>query len=436
MSSPVPDLSATPSPTSNSPQPRLVAFSRSPIEDWEKCPRKRYLGYHWGGRGIERTTLNLDLSIGITTHAILARTLMMVRDLGYNQTEFVNIVSAELEAFERNLRQRGVQLEMSSGYEQDEEGNIQVAAGNLDFIVGLWRCWIASACDMWVSLRLPHLIQEYVIVTVEEEEELLLPGTNLLFLSRLDALLQRRSDGEYFILNFKTVGEANGWWLEQWRHDMQTLSEMLPIEAKLGQRVSGVLIEGIVKGRKSVQYPKDSGQWYNSSPFCWAWKKSAAPPFPPEYAGRYEWNDMTGNHRLGKGWQRTPVFQDPDMGGNRWMLWLLQHDPQLVEQQFVALPPILRQDYEVDQWLRQAKARESAIAYHADLIQLATDDEEARNLLDAHFPMHTGGGNCIRPNQCQFYNICWGPARHDPLNSGYQIRKPNHPKEAEVLGGN
>ena len=418
------------------PQPtnKLIVFDRSRITVTEHCMRERYLGYHWGGVGLDRISLRLDLEVGKCTHAILADVLFILNNHSFSETLLNQSINQHLNTFEADIRQRGIELELAAGYEQAEDGTVVLQPPPIEFTLGLYKCWIRNAVTAWTAVRGPQFIQTYEVISIEQEEELLLADGQLLFLSRPDAVLKRHSDGELFILNFKTVGEPNQWWQEQWPLDMQTLTECLPIEARLGQRVSGVLIEGLVKGGKRCQHPRDSGQWWINSPFCWAWTKPAAPPFPGEYAAKYEWTDEDGNsRRLGKGYRRTPVFED--MGAREWLQWLMEHEPELVRQQFVQLPAILRNDAACEQWVRQNVAREHRMFLEAQFIN-GIESNYQQVALDASFPMSTSGGNCIRPSRCQFFDVCHGTAGVDSLSSGYQLRQPNHPREGEVLSGN
>lgn len=426
---------------SSSPQPDLLPIiytDRSRIETAEHCLRKRYYQYHYSGTlGLERTSLAIDLEVGKTIHDILADLMVMLAMGAYNEVAFQTSIATHLAEFDKGLRERGVEFTSASGYEQQEDGTIAVIPPNIELAIGLYNTLIRNLVTAWAAVRAPYYVQTYRIISVEQEHEMPMADGRMLFLMRPDAVLQRLEDGQYFVLNFKSTGNADQWWQEQWRHDMQTLSEVLPIEAQLGCRVSGVLIEGLVKGPKKCEYPRDSGTYWPCSPLIWAWMKPAAPPFPPEYASRWKWTGEDGRgHTLGKGYTRQGVWET-ELGAEGWLQWLMEHDRELVEQQFVALPPISRQDAEVESWLRQTIAREIDIAQKADYVnELANINDPAyASALDANFPQSTSGGNCIRPGKCEMYSMCWGEAAADPLNSGYQVRVPNHPKEAEVSNG-
>jgi hypothetical protein len=417
----------------------MIVSDHSRIATKEHCPRERYWCYEYEGRGLERNTLNLDAEVGSACHAVAQDVLEAAKAHGDIQGVLARSLAANVREFREKVQHRGLSLELAAGYEQDEEGNIAAQEGQLGMLLDVYTSWVVQIMVAWVNHRLPALLMEYEVVEVEKEEVLLMAGGELLFLARYDALLRRHTDGELFVLNFKTVGEANQWWQEQWPLDMQTLSEVLPVEARLGQRVSGVLIEGLVKGGKRLQYPPNSGRWWINSPLIWMWKKGGAAPFPAEYAARYEWSDDTGNHRLGKGWSKQPAWED-ELGLEGWMQWLEEHEQELVTMQFVQLPPILRSDQACARWVAQTEETELGIAASAKYVQLGA------MTVDAAFPMHTSSGNCIKfrggnvetgsnSGKCNCYELCHGIAAMDPLANGYKWRDANHPKEAEVRWG-
>ncbi len=416
----------------------MIYTDHSRIATHEHCPRERYWLYEHEGRGLERVALNIDAEVGSTVHRVLQDVLNATQAGRFGSEVLERSLATHVAAFDAEVRERGLALELASGYEADEDGNVQTQEGQLGMIVDVYSSWIRQIARAWCVVRLPRLVLEYEIVSTEQEEELLLAEGAVTFMARTDALLRRRCDGELFILNYKTVGEANQWWQEQWPLDMQTLSEVLPVEARLGQRVAGVLIEGLVKGGKRLQYPPGSGMWWINSPLVWSWRQDAVPPFAPSYAAKYEWVGEDGkSHRLGKGWHKQPMWED-EMGLAGWMEWLLENERELVEQQFVSLPPILRSELACVRWQQGVEFNEQVISTKAGHM-LGRDDFEWVN---AAFPMHTSSGNCIKyrggdvstganNGKCSCYELCHGIAASSPLDSGYRWRTPNHPKEEE-----
>src|SRR6266404_9737714 len=51
---------------------RVFTTSRSAAVTFQRCPRRRYHGYHYGGTGITKTRLAAPLATGGYTHVALA----------------------------------------------------------------------------------------------------------------------------------------------------------------------------------------------------------------------------------------------------------------------------------------------------------------------------------------------------------------------------
>jgi hypothetical protein len=266
------------------------------------------------------------------------------------------------------------------------------------------------------------------------------------------------------------VSVADQTWRRQFRYDQQTLTEYLAVENRLGKQVVGVVIEGLLKGRRS-EYPEDSGIWRHSSPLVYCWYRQGEPPMTPnEFYARYVWtckepHDTGGKrskqcpggvtHRL-SGVHKEPVEAVYPGGIIAWIDHLMVTDPELVQQQFITLEPIIRSEWEVERWKRQVLPHEVEISHKAKLVHihelptggayqgnqvLATAsearagfilDEPNLEYLDTLFPMVTGHGNCLRPSQCPYLDVCWGTA--DPGDgTRFKPRVPNHPKELELV---
>lgn len=386
---------------------RPLVVDRSRIEAWQKCPRSRWWGYEYEGRGLQSAQPVAALEIGKAVHAGIA---CLLREASMPNIELA--VAAACGGF------RDVTVPTAAIV--DNEGQPQDVEEALALIEALVRAWAA--------VRLPAWLQEYEVVAVEREEILEL-GPNIIFLARPDALVSRKADSSPMLVNFKTVSDPNKTWRDQWRYDMQTLSEVLPVEARVGEKLAGVIVEGLAKGKRLES--RDKTFYYHNSPLIWPWKKSGEAPFTAdEFSGRYEWDDpATGkSHRLGKGWTKVPVWKEPG-GVKHWLDLLLSTDRALVEEQFVTLPPVLRSEWEIEEWKEATVDSEWRIRAGAKLVHPTNEVG-----LSSIFPRHTSHGNCIRPGRCQFFELCWGIAAADPLGCGlYGLRAPNHEFERRML---
>ena len=370
-------------------------LDRSRQVAWERCPRLRYWQYEHEAVGLEPQQTGLALFTGINIHQGMEQ-LLQGQDL-----------EAVLAAVLPVYAVPEVAESLSFGGYTGEPADIMLEQAAL--VEALLR---AAA-----FVRIPMKIGELLATEREEAVEL---TEGLQLLARADAVY-RHYDGLAYVHNFKTVSSPDDKWRQQWQMDTATISEVLAVETRLGERLGGVVIEGICKGRKA-QHSKSSeyaGRTYHDSPLLWAWMKPGEPPFPDEWTTAYEWTGADGRgHRLGKGWMKQPTYLKYPGGTKAWIEHLWATSPELLGEQFIMLPPILRSDADIEEWKRDSIIREQRIAIAA----------EAENAME-RFPKHSSDGNCIWPQRCPVFELCWGTHSADPEGSGWKQRTPNHPTE-------
>ena len=317
----------------------------------------------------------------------------------------------------------------------------------------------------WSLVGYPRLMAEYEPVEggIEQEEEvswLLSDSTcthdgncekqvEMKLMTRTDILAKSKASGQAMLFNLKSVGDPSERWRLSFNRDMQALTEAVAVEDRLGVKVDGIIIEGLVKGKNS-EYPKGSGFYQSSSMLIYAWvKDDTSTSLPGEsrgtiYATSWDWTCTTPhlmgnnakcpgnrNHTLGKGFRKRPV-RDCFIGGVLgWIDYLVRNDPATLESYFLQLPPINRSDYEVERWKRQTLAAEKERQDNAALIDakfMSGDKGGAFELLDYKFPMNTG----YQCESCSYKDICW--SSDDPMDEGkWAPRVPNHLLEAQSL---
>lgn len=413
-----------------------IYTDRSRIEAAGVCLRRRFWGWEYQGAGLERIGPQLDLHVGTAVHTGIEGVIL-------GREHPVEDALAEF-------------VRLTEGYAIPEGWPRQLIekAEIAEALIHAWRLVV------W-----PDAQQEYETLAVEREESASLgqDGQTITLMARPDWLVRRRADGAVFIINFKTVSRADKLWREQWRYDMQTFSEALAVEQRLGQPVAGTLIQGLLKGSKpwtpddKQENPDPSRLRVNhNSPLIYCWFKAGEPPMTDDEfvaLNRYEWSCTEphdrckggATHRLGKGYSKVPVSEKFPGGIAAWIEHLAATDPALVRSQIIDLPPILRSPYEIERWKRQVIPREVEIHRRSSEIVAGPvpsqppeneQDEQADRewreaMMDRYFPMNTQHGNCIRPGECSFLNVCFGMAAADPLESGeYRVRTPNHDTEA------
>lgn len=422
-------------------------FDRSRTETDHKCPRRLYWEYYWDGKGLQPVKLNQHLAFGGAVHEAIAEVLALCK-MNDELPSMVVIVNDIIPHAQRTLHDAFTQAKgfqtTEVATEIDFEGNVIQVSEDQGWLVDHYCDLLEGLVVGWSLVRLPELLQQYKVIEVETEEQLHMPvvdpyymdgnqqyqNIELVFNSRPDAILERRTDGALVILSLKTTSQVNQMWLENFKTDQQTVSEVLPVEARLGREVAGVQVEGLVKGAMKYDWPVGSdSNYHHNSPVIWGYNKEAG-GFENEWKAQYSWKDEFGKgHRLGKGWNRRKIAESYPGGIPEWVGYIYQNEPELLRAQFPSPPLISRSAGELEEWLEQVKYRE--VEVHNALVEIK-QRAAVENILAQHFPKHTSG--CAYDPQyhskCPCYGLCWGSESQDPLGCGtYKYREPNHPEE-------
>ncbi|PYQ25656.1 MAG: hypothetical protein DMF56_27055 [Acidobacteria bacterium] len=174
----------------------------------------------------------------------------------------------------------------------------------------------------WCLCRLPVVLQEYLIVAVEEEQEWVdacscglgsgIGGFRehatrkcggIGIESRPDLLLERRIDHAWCYVELKTASVAWKSWQEQFERNLQLLVGVLGAERRHGVEITHCRIEGLVKGQWKRDYPYEEHQpKTQQSPLCYAYHEPANPPLGfGDWLPAYEYVDREGiKHRVPK----------------------------------------------------------------------------------------------------------------------------------------
>jgi hypothetical protein len=432
-------------------------FDRSRMETDNKCPRRLYWEYYYDGKGLQPVKINQHLAFGSAVHEAIADILEYCRDLDMLPNS--EQVSMCVRAAQTTLR---AEFDKAKGFqaatilEEGFDGEMIQVTDDQTWMVDHYCDLLEGLVVGWCLVRLPLLMQQYRVVQVETEEQLQLgeyatygheesgitgrhiddydvDTWGLTFLSRPDAIFERRTDGALVILSLKTVSQVNQMWLENFKTDQQTISEVLPVEARLGREVAGVQIEGLVKGAQAVDWPKGAGHKHHASPLIWGYSKEES-GLSWDWEVKYEWRDEAGNtRRLGKGWNRQRISESYPGGIVEWVKYLNSGDNELLRAQFPSPPLISRSANELEEWQTQVKYRETEIGNALVTINTLSDlGVGVEGLLAQVFPKHTTG--CAYDAQfhskCPCYSLCWGSQGADPIGCGeFQYRVTNHPEE-------
>jgi hypothetical protein len=338
----------------------------------------------------------------------------------------------------------------------------------------------------------PNLVERFRVVEVEREKRFKLaewpigtypdgtpipnsPTQEVWFESRADALLEERATGDLYVHSWKTSGDYGRQEEEQFKRDVQGLSEAIAIEetglpgdcCQCGDsidhdawgtghtpvpvmeqvKIQGIQMAFLLKGRK---YPADrlglgEGLKIHYSPITRAWRQFAHGILPEQDESTWAWswdvpkvNQKTGAEyigNLGKGWEPQVVFDDYPGGTRQWILDLLdgKWQPEVGDpfRMVVAMPePWSRSDREMEDWKAEAQSIVEQIHPRAEEVRQAMAQEDwqrARKLLNRYFPKDRA--SCFRyGGRCWAEGICFGPddVGQRPLENGFALREPHH----------
>lgn len=390
-------------------------IDRSRVLDFQACPRRRWLGYHsHSGNGIQRIAKALPLVYGSAFHE------------GAEEMLKGNIEGAVLRSqlyLSHVFEERGV------AFDGEQPNNLAVA----------WQYGMEEQAAMaeamlrgfWVYEG-ETFIRDFELIEVEKEGMAkLTEAMELLF--RPDALVRERLSGDFYIVSWKTCATFSSKTTNQAKVDMQSISEVWgrlndPIAEKVGM-IEGVLYKFCTKGQRR----KDNwdGIYKQGTHLIYGWRKLSG--VDEDWSWSYEFpneEDPNRMSRLGKGWQKLPIWRDYKGGVKAWIEALGANEifprhTSALESAFPGALPVSRRGDEVESWKRQIVTQESRVQQRVRAVVESGYDVE---VLDREFPQHTA--RCHDYSGCSMFDVCWTPAvKGDPLGSGlYKIREANHPE--------
>lgn len=398
---------------------RLVDRTRT-VADW-RCPRARYYGYEWNGRGIVKNGMSLALEEGLIVHdALAAIAHLILNGLPVDIDEIA--VTAQKDLYDRLIEASGPIIMPEADEYAKEQSTL---------VEGLIRGFYKF---MW-----PKLMLMYPIITcVEQEMEYPLDqcpqcggagttplsdedsldvqvctlcngaGVNFIFMTKPD-LIMESPDGELVYIEYKTTSSKKAEWINSWETAVQLHSSVKATEYSLGRLPSAVQILGLYKGYTS--YGKQS------SPFCYAYKKNGNPPFTQDQIA-YEYK---------AGFKRYPTWELE--GGCK--KWVEDMPEEILANQFPLTPQIYVNEDLVASFFKQRLIREREIAQAAT--NSIKSDTSYFEDLDRVFPQKFDQCKPSFGWNCQYIKLCHGNS-DNPLEEGFVEREPHHDLEREQLG--
>jgi hypothetical protein len=438
----------------------------------QRCPRRRWWGYDWQGRGVSPTRVSLPLVVGRFTHEGLERILRLTHaeQAPPDRTQVRGIVGDLRNEFQEFCETRGVQLE-------DNEDEYLLFCEQSALVEGmLWAYW---------QYALPKLLEGFEILEVEKDEahpfvkeRAYAPAIH--WQSRADALLKSKIEGGVYVLSYKT---AKGWDRRkegEAETDMQGISEGWAVEQRLGHPISGVKMEHLIKG---IRKPDSAKRWTQYSLLIRGWQDRVgaadidnlpdgkvteamllgAGGGEGTKARYWTWKreDENGKTKQLSAKKVEPLeiwklrIHDP-MAVERWVDDLAAgriqgpNDPRAVadkrvvhekplEQQFVLPMPQFRNQEEQDEWLLSVQHQEMEFQAGRTAITAALAEHDyagANQLLAMRYPKYTH--SCNYPGRCEFFEVCHrgaqSAAETDPIAAGdFRWREPHHDAEMDYF---
>lgn len=364
---------------------RFIDRSRT-VQDW-KCERSRYWGYEYRGKGISPATTSIELFMGIALHDALSAIAQFHKD-GV-EVPIDDIATAAHKQLYENLL---LGVEGIPGAD-----DIEYATEQAVLTEGLIRGFY-----LHVWPRLMALYPKIVAIETEMNYEM---GDGFIFMTKPDIVVEDQ-EGELVYLEYKSTSSKKDNWIKSWETAVQLHSSIKATEATLGRPVSGVQIVGLYKGYES--YGKQS------SPFCYAYKKSGNPPFTQD-AVEYAYK---------AGFKRYATWELPG-GVKKWVEGMPEN---ILATQFPMTPRIFVNEDLVAAFFKQRLVREQEIANFKLYRELEDYDETLA--MDATFPQRFD--QCVPSYgwSCPYTKLCHGYVP-DPLAEGFVVREPHHAQEKE-----
>lgn len=373
----------------------VILYDRSRVTtDW-RCPRSRLLAYEWDGKGLASENIALELFTGTMLHDGLAA---IAADVS---------IDAIADAARKQMKESLIE---SSGAEGSALADAEVWANEQAALTeGLLRGFYKH---VWPQLRerFPTLEAVEKELIYKHQSEHFGGKRDLSFMSKPD-LLPRDREGGLWYVEYKSTGSNKDTWTNSWSTAVQLHSAVRAVEAVYGEKVVGVLVQGLYKGY--VNYGKQT------SPFCYAYFRAGNPPFTKD-----AWS-----YGYAAGYKKFPVWVMD--GGVR--AWVDAMPSDILAEQFPQVPTIFVNDDLVDAFFRQRAERESEIAMAAKALRQPDLDADTRQkVLDMSFPQRFDQCRPSFGKACQFNQLCHGAPGRDPLEHGFVYRTPHHQPEVDA----
>jgi hypothetical protein len=312
----------------------MQLVSRSALETLFECEYKRYFNYDFDKQGIVSTKALFDTDIGIALHDSLYESLLSEGEYQYKDR-------AELSA----------------------EDNALIHGLTLTFQKDI----------------LPVFLDQYDVVSLEQEWSVPLPNTDYHLALRMDAILRHKESGQLEIIDYKSK-KALGWIKDsQYSFNLQTALYTWALEQHTQEEIRGITYVIFEKGEVKLDKSKSFENRIRHSPYCYGYKSEHG-------AHQVKW---------AKGWQKFRVWEEFSM--NKWVYNVMDKEDR--SNTFLVLPE-LKLDHSVrDTMIKNAIAKEQL---YRSIVQ-----DPAPRMDKVLYRNHQACNKFGTEHRCPYFNLCW-----------------------------
>lgn len=422
------------------------------------CNFKRYANYHAFGYGFTKQAQSMPLAGGIYVHECLALILIHCQ-LTLSLGQVVDSRTEQFKGVVRGIINKQIAsykaLVAARGY-LDVEGQDEV-----QFLINEQSALIEGLVWGWVRSQLDTILRDFEIISVENEEELVVGCScdkagfpadehreecrGIVQMSRPDIILRRKADGKLGNHDFKTAAYVNDSYINEFRSSVQMAVGSLGAEARLGEPVDHYYIHALHKGIRKSEYDSDvrdyRGPRRQHSVFCYLYVREGNPPLQErDFQPQWKWTDDQGKgHTLGRAYQKTPIwlvdFRDsgkPEHVSNvEW--WVYAMPEGILHEQFLLIGPYERQEVQIPEYLQEMWHEEWRWVERLTILAKVQEEYgwestifqgELRAQIARSWQCHK------YKTPCPYIPICFKhPGWENPFQLGYVPRRPHHAGE-------
>lgn len=470
-------------PTNPAPVERSVIWltSRTTFENGASfCAFRRYVETHAGtfGYGFQRKALSVPLVTGTYIHKapeLILKWILETRQRTGTQPAFAPdevirwAIEETIAAYRKVIDKRGFFTILKDA----PEGNERLA-----YLITEQEWLLEGLVWAWAVGRLPAILAEYQIVSVETEEEYVAACTcglgnglgtindhelrgcgGIGVLSRPDVLAARWSDGAYAYFELKSASVARKKWADSWERKQQFMLGILGAERRLGVEITHAYVEGLVKGqRKSDNWNDPNGQKIQQSCLVHSYFSPGRPPesiaqWRPNFKYMtYEGVEFTAKKT--EGYTKVPIWSIPAEVGwpgkpaemtvaEYWVKVLHNEYPSHLQKCLTTVGPIPKQRHMIEKALRSLVCEETMwqdrcwkIYEYSAANGVGWGNDQFMEFVETVVPRSWNCDPYGPEHPCPIQTVCHAVTDdwRDPIASGLMVfRTPHHAQEAAQM---